>query len=96
MTNGLLPAYGLLQAGDQGETEYPDLPDPLPPAPDRHAHPRVDWDLTAAWLDAEVVGRVYHKGSGDRHYSRLPTAPKFEGYSLEVRVCVFVWSGVKV
>lgn len=40
-------------------------------------------DLVAAFVDAEVVGRQYHRGSGDRHFVRMDSYPKFEGYSLE-------------
>lgn len=31
----------------------------------------------------QIVGRVYHRGSGERHVVRLPSYPAFEGYSLE-------------
>lgn len=31
----------------------------------------------------QVVGRVYHRGSGERHAVRLPSFPSFEGYSLQ-------------
>ena len=31
---------------------------------------------------AQVVGRIYHRGSGDRHSLRSPSFPAFEGYSL--------------
>ncbi|PNW81652.1 hypothetical protein CHLRE_06g254600v5 [Chlamydomonas reinhardtii] len=40
------------------------------------------WDALAAWLDAEVAGRVYARGSGERLVVRLPTYPAFEGYPL--------------
>lgn len=36
------------------------------------------WDALAAWLDAEVAGRVYARGSGERLVVRLPTYPAFE------------------
>jgi hypothetical protein len=41
--------------------------------------------MACAHLDAEVVGRQFHRGSGDRHYVRLDSYPAFEGYSLQVR-----------
>ncbi|KAG2429292.1 hypothetical protein HXX76_011060 [Chlamydomonas incerta] len=40
------------------------------------------WDALAAWLDVAVAGRVYARGSGERHVVRLPTYPAFEGYPL--------------
>ncbi|KAG2437603.1 hypothetical protein HYH02_011243 [Chlamydomonas schloesseri] len=40
------------------------------------------WDALAAWLDVKVAGRVYARGSGERHVVRLPTYPAFEGYPL--------------
>jgi hypothetical protein len=60
--------------------EYPDLPS------DVAAHLRVDKDMATAHLDAEVVGRQFHRGSGDRHYVRVKSYPAFEGYSLQVRM----------
>ncbi|WIA08767.1 hypothetical protein OEZ85_008190 [Tetradesmus obliquus] len=69
------------QAAEQGLptpfAEYPDLPADVP------AYMRVDKDMATAHLDAEVVGRQFHRGSGDRHYVRLQSYPSFEGYSLE-------------
>lgn len=38
----------------------------------------------AAKLEAEVVGRQFHRGSGDRPYVSVPTYPRFEGLTLEV------------
>lgn len=49
------------------------------PADDRH-----DKDMKAAVLEAQVVGRQFHRGSGDRMYVSVPTYPKFEGLSLQV------------
>jgi hypothetical protein len=59
--------------------DYPDLPDEVP------GYQRVDKDMACAHLDAEVVGRQFHRGSGDRHYVRMDSYPSFEGYSLQVR-----------
>jgi hypothetical protein len=59
--------------------DYPDLPADVPD------HQRVDKDMACAHLDAEVVGRQFHRGSGDRHYVRMDSYPAFEGYSLQVR-----------
>lgn len=36
------------------------------------------WDAVAAYLDARVAGRVYGRGSGERHVTRLATYPAFE------------------
>jgi hypothetical protein len=58
--------------------EYPDLPASLP------EKARRDRDMWAAVLEATVVGRQFHKGSGDRHFMSVPTYPKFEGRSLQV------------
>jgi len=41
------------------------------------------WDLVSAYLDTQVAGKLYHRGSGERHVVRLSTYPAFEGYSLE-------------
>jgi hypothetical protein len=40
--------------------------------------------MVAAHLEAEVVGRQFHRGSGDRPYVSVPTYPRFEGLTLEV------------
>jgi hypothetical protein len=40
--------------------------------------------MWAAWVEAQVVGRQFHRGSGDAHFVSVPTYPKFEGLSLEV------------
>lgn len=63
---------------DGVDEEYPDLPADAPSA----SH--YDTDVAVARLDAEIVGRQFHKGSGDRHFIRLDSLPSFEGYSLEV------------
>lgn len=39
---------------------------------------KMDWDCLAAYLDTRVAGRVYHRGSGERQFVRLPTYPAFE------------------
>ncbi|GAX83368.1 hypothetical protein CEUSTIGMA_g10793.t1 [Chlamydomonas eustigma] len=45
---------------------------------------RLDsWDLVAAFMESRVAGKVYHRGSGERHVVRLPTYPAFEGYALK-------------
>ncbi len=36
------------------------------------------WDAVAAYLDARVAGRVYGRGSGERHVTRLASYPAFE------------------
>lgn len=59
--------------------EYPELPASVP------AEARVDHDMRAAELEAQVVGRQFHRGSGDKPWVSVPTYPKFEGLSLEVR-----------
>lgn len=58
--------------------EYPDLPDKLPEKARRNT------DMWAAVLEATVVGRQFHRGSGDRPFMSVPTYPKFEGRSLQV------------
>ena len=58
--------------------EYPELPASWP----RDA--RQDRDMWAAWVEAQVVGRQFHRGSGDAHFVSVPTYPKFEGLSLQV------------
>lgn len=65
--------------------EYPDLPPSLP------AEARQDKDMWAAQLEAEVVGRQFHRGSGDRHFVSVPTYPRFEGATLEVSVSSAWW-----
>jgi hypothetical protein len=47
------------------------------------------WDVLAAWLDVKVAGRVYARGSGERHMVRMPTYPAFEvrAWLLAVRLC---------
>ncbi|KAG2486199.1 hypothetical protein HYH03_015161 [Edaphochlamys debaryana] len=47
------------------------------------ARPRLAWEAVAAYLDVRVAGRVYARGSGERHVARLPSFPAFEGYPLE-------------
>lgn len=59
--------------------EYPDLPASVP------AEARVDHDMRAAELEAQVVGRQFHRGSGDKPFVTAPTYPRFEGRTLEVR-----------
>lgn len=58
--------------------EYPDLPASV------RAEGRRDRDMLAAKLEAEVVGRQFHRGSGDRPYVSMPTYPRFEGLTMEV------------
>nr|8A22_BD Chain BD, mS45 [Polytomella magna]8APN_BC Chain BC, mS45 [Polytomella magna]8APO_BD Chain BD, mS45 [Polytomella magna] len=41
-----------------------------------------NWDYMAAFLDARVAGRVFHRGSGERLVHRTATFPAFEGYPL--------------
>lgn len=62
--------------------EYPDLPASVP------SHERVNADWALAHLEALVVGRQFHRGSGDRHFKRIDSYPAFEGYSLEVWLSV--------
>jgi hypothetical protein len=44
---------------------------------------RGSWDLIAAYMDARVAGKVFNRGSGERHVVRLPSYPRFEGYTLQ-------------
>ena len=76
------PPPPLPQAASSGyrppSEDYPDLPASV------RAEGRRDKDMLAAKLEAEVVGRQFHRGSGDRPYVSVPTYPRFEGLSLEV------------
>jgi hypothetical protein len=74
----LSPALLLQKAAGGGDEEYPDLP------ADAGSTSHYDKDVAAAHLDAGIVGRQFHRGSGDRHFVRLDSYPAFEGYSLEV------------
>lgn len=58
--------------------DHPDLAAAVP------SHERVNADMALAHLDAVVVGRQFHRGSGDRHFKMIDSYPAFEGYSLEV------------
>lgn len=74
----LSPAVQVAAGVSVPSGEYPDLPDSTPEGG------RIDPDLMAAHVDAEVVGRHFHRGSGDRHFVSVPTYPKFEGMTLQV------------
>ncbi|KAF5830523.1 hypothetical protein DUNSADRAFT_14393 [Dunaliella salina] len=43
---------------------------------------RHSWEAIAAWLDVYPGGKVYHRGSGERQISRMPSFPAFEGLPL--------------
>mmetsp|Transcript_4230 Transcript_4230/g.11398 ORF Transcript_4230/g.11398 Transcript_4230/m.11398 type:complete len:270 (-) Transcript_4230:194-1003(-) len=43
---------------------------------------RHSWEAIAAWLDVFPGGKVYHRGSGERQISRMPSFPAFEGLPL--------------
>eukprot|EP00877_Chromochloris_zofingiensis_P009545 jgi/Chrzof1/4844/Cz15g01100.t1 len=65
------------------EPEFPDLPYTDTAHDYSTAPQRISHDVAAAYIDAEVAGRTFHRGSGEAHYVRLDTYPKFEGYTLE-------------
>jgi hypothetical protein len=50
--------------------------------------------MRAAELEAQVVGRQFHRGSGDKPFVNAPTYPKFEGLTLEVRHSKAGWAWV--
>lgn len=79
LSPSLPPAVQVAAGGSVPSGEYPDLPDSTPEGG------RIDPDLMAAYVDAEVVGRHFHRGSGDRHFVSVPTYPKFEGMTLQVK-----------
>lgn len=76
-----------MQGSSTPEPEFPDLPYTDTAHDYSTAPQRISHDVAAAYIDAEVAGRTFHRGSGEAHYVRLDTYPKFEGYTLEVRGC---------
>jgi hypothetical protein len=67
--------------------EGPPMPPALPKVrnPAKEESQKKNADMEAAFIDVEVAGRIYHKGSGERHVAHMPSYPTFEGYRLEVR-----------
>ncbi|KAI8464465.1 MAG: hypothetical protein J3K34DRAFT_491425 [Monoraphidium minutum] len=59
---------GEASAAGGGGGEYPELGTLKDPR--RDLSRRLSHDLVAAFLDAAVVGRQYHRGSGERHFVR--------------------------
>jgi hypothetical protein len=70
---------GTSNAGE--EEEWPELPRLKDRAKDMAR--RISPELVAAFVEAEVIGRQRHRGSGDRPYARPDTAPAFEGLTLD-------------
>jgi hypothetical protein len=59
----------------------------LPPRPadlpaDAPSSARAPLELLAAFIESTIVGRQYHRGSGERHVAMIPTYPSFDGRPL--------------
>jgi hypothetical protein len=55
----------------------PDLPADAP------STDRAPLELVSAFVEAAVVGRQFHRGSGERHVAQVPTFPSFDGRPLD-------------
>jgi len=60
----------------------------LPPRPadlaaGAPASERAPLELVSAFIEAAIVGRQFHRGSGERHVAQVPTYPSFDGRPLD-------------
>lgn len=72
-----------LKVLEKSDNAFPPIPEAVLRSRGRQAALGTNHDILAAFIDTAIVGRVYHRGSGERHIKRLATYPKFEGLSLQ-------------
>jgi hypothetical protein len=75
------------KAEEKAGTTTPASTTALPPRPsdlpsDAPASARAPLELVSAFIESTIVGRQYHRGSGERHVALVPTFPSFDGRPL--------------